>query len=275
MTRLQVGDYELVSLIDTWGTLGNLEELYPRVPLAAWEPYRTLYPDLFRGDEWRPPFGCFLVRSADVVMVIDAGVGPAGGSFLPPSEGRLPEILASLDVSPAEVDLCVLTHLHIDHVGWATTGGRPTWPRARYVTSRNDWTWMESRDASERDRILDLLTPVARSGNLRLIDEEEALAPGVRLTHTPGHTPGHCSIRLSSNGSEAVILGDVAVHPAMLGHPDWSYLFDVDPDAAVATRRAVLDELRDREVAVACGHYPGGIGRLEAHEDRLVWRSLA
>jgi glyoxylase-like metal-dependent hydrolase (beta-lactamase superfamily II) len=271
---LQVGDYELVPLVDTWGTLGGIEELFPGVVPEAWAPYRTLYPELFRGDEWRPPFGCFLVRSVDLTMLIDTGIGPAGGSFLPQAEGRLPEALASSGVAPSDVDLCVLTHLHIDHVGWVATDGNPTWPRARYVVSRQDWTWVKSREAAERDRVLDRLTPVARAGNLRLIDGEETLAPGIRVVPTPGHTPGHCSIRMSSNGVEAMVLGDVGVHPAQLSHPEWSYLFDVEPDAAVATRRALIDALANEKMIVACGHYPGGIGRLVFREGRLVWRSL-
>ncbi|MGH2700134.1 MAG: MBL fold metallo-hydrolase [Actinomycetota bacterium] len=274
MTGIRLGDYELVPLVDTWGTLGKLEEMYPGVPLAAWEPYRASYPDLFRGDEWCLPFGCFLLRSEALTVLIDAGVGPPGGSFLPAAEGRLPQALASLGVGPDEIDLCVLTHLHIDHVGWVTVDGESPWPRARYVAARKDWSWVEGREPSERDRILDLLAPVARSGALRLIDEETTLAPGVRLVPTPGHTPGHGSIRIRSRGAEAIILGDVAVHPALLDHPEWAYLFDVDPGTAVTTRRALLDDLRSREVVVACGHYPGGIGRLERHEGQLLWRSL-
>jgi glyoxylase-like metal-dependent hydrolase (beta-lactamase superfamily II) len=272
---LQVGDYELVSLVDTWGTLGNLEDLFAGVPPEAWAPYRTRYPKLFLGAEWRPPFGCFLVRSADLTMVIDAGVGPAGGSFLPQAEGRLPAVLASSGVAPSDVDLCVLTHLHIDHVGWVATEGHPTWPQARYVASREDWAWAKSREAAERDRVFDRLTPVARAGNLMLIDGEETLAPGIRVVPTPGHTPGHCSIRISSKDAEAIVLGDVGVHPAQLSHPEWAYLFDVEPGAAAATRRALLDGLANEQMIVACGHYPGGIGRMVSHEGRPVWVAVS
>jgi len=80
------------------------------------------------------------------------------------------------------------------------------------------------------------------------------------------------ALRLSSNGAEAVLLADVAVHPAMLDRPDLPYVSDLDLEAAIATRRTMIPELVDREVLVACGHFPGsGIGRVATRDGRVVW----
>ena len=271
---IRIGDYELTVLVDTHGVLGSLAELWPGVPADAWEPYRNLYPELFEDGKWRLPFGCFLLRSESHTLLVDAGVGPPQGSFLPSAEGLLPTALDEAGVEPDQIDVCVLTHLHIDHIGWASSDGRPQWPRARYIASRTDLNWVEGREPLERDRVLQPLLPLVRSGSLALLEGVTEVAPGIHVVPTPGHTPGHSSIRVESQGSKAIILGDVAVHPALLDHPEWVYLFDVEPETTVATRRAVLDEIDSEDIVVACGHYPGGAGRLEREGSRTTWRSV-
>jgi glyoxylase-like metal-dependent hydrolase (beta-lactamase superfamily II) len=270
----RVGDYELISLVDTHGVIGPFAEVFPDVPAEAWDPYRNLYPDLFEDARWRPPFGCFLLRSARHLVLVDAGVGPPGGSFLPDAEGLLPSALADLGIEPDDIDVCVLTHLHIDHVGWVARDGRPMWPRASYLASHGDLNWIEARDPLERDRVLGPLTPLLRAGSLTLIEGTAEVAPGISMIPTPGHTPGHSSIRIESRGSKAIVLGDVAVHPALLDQPAWSYLFDVHPEATFTTRKAVLEEIEGEDITVACGHYPDGIGRVVREGPRTVWRAM-
>src|SRR5204862_4864776 len=84
---------------------------------------------------WNLPFFAFLVVTGGVTVVVDTGVGPPGGAdpFLPERQGRLPDELAAAGVAPPDVDLVVLTHLHVDHVGWTMAGGRTFFPNARYV----------------------------------------------------------------------------------------------------------------------------------------------
>ena len=270
----RIGEYELISLVDTHGVVGDLAKVFPDVPAEAWDSYRSLYPVLFEDAQWRPPFGCFLLRSERHLVLVDAGVGPPGGSFLPDAKGLLPSALAGLGVEPDDIDVCVLTHLHIDHVGWVARDGRPLWPRARYLASRSDYNWVEGRDPLERDRVLGPLVPLLRAGSLALIEGVAEVAPGISMVPTPGHTPGHSSIRIESRGSKAIVLGDVAVHPALLDHPEWIYLFDVDPEMTVATRKAVLEVIEGEDIIVACGHYPGGIGRVEREGQRTVWRAM-
>src|SRR5688572_12075195 len=76
--RVRVGSVELDAIVDAWGELGELGELYPEVPAGAWEPYRTLYPDLFAESRWRVPCTSYLIRAGGVTVLVDTGVGPAG-----------------------------------------------------------------------------------------------------------------------------------------------------------------------------------------------------
>jgi glyoxylase-like metal-dependent hydrolase (beta-lactamase superfamily II) len=270
----RIGDYELTFLVDTYGVIGPFAEVFPDVPAEAWDPYRDMYPELFDDSRWRPPFGCFLLRSEHHVVLVDAGVGPPGGSFLPDAEGLLPSALAELGIELHEIDACVLTHLHIDHVGWAARDDRPLLTRARYYASHRDFNWVEGRVPLERDRVLRPLLPLLRAGSLSLIDEATEVAPGVHIIPTPGHTPGHSSVQIQSGDAKAIVLGDVAVHPALLDRPEWTYLFDVDPELSVGTRRAVLEDIVGEDIVVACGHYPGGIGRVERGGQHTVWRAV-
>jgi glyoxylase-like metal-dependent hydrolase (beta-lactamase superfamily II) len=261
--RAWIGELELIGLTDAVGTLGRLDRLFPDVPEQAWEPYRRRYPDLFDGPSWRLRFGCFVISTPSSVVLVDAGVGPPPGAFLPERQGRLPAELATYGLDAGDVDVLFLTHLHIDHVGWTVDElGAPIFPRARYVTHVEGWQWAERHRRA---------VPVAPARLVELVQGETELAPGVTVFPTPGHSPGHMSVRLESAGSSAFVLGDVAVHPAQLERTDWRYVDDEDGAESITTRQALLRELDERTV-VACGHYPGGgIGRLSADH---VWEPL-
>jgi len=265
-----VGGIEVTPVLDAVGRLGGLAELYPETPSEAWAPYRTLYPELFVDDEWLLPCGCFLVRSAETTILVDTGVGPPGlWDWEAESEGGLPAGLESQGVGRDDVDVVVLTHLHIDHVGWNTDrDGTVFFPRARYLVHREALAFARTQD--ERPHVQRCVVP--------LLDRFEHLAPGaeiapgVAVLELPGHYPGHAGLRVTSGGRRLDLIADMAVHPALLQEPEWVYVSDGDPARCAGTRRAVVPELLDRDVLVACGHYPGaGIGRIVTRSGRPVW----
>ncbi len=95
-------------------------------------------PRALPGDEWRLPCGCFVIRTGERTILVDTGLGPKGLWDGGEREGGLPDSLGALGVSPDEVDVVFLTHLHIDHVGWNTDAeGVVAFPRARYVVHRD------------------------------------------------------------------------------------------------------------------------------------------
>jgi glyoxylase-like metal-dependent hydrolase (beta-lactamase superfamily II) len=274
--RVDLGDAELISMVDAEGVLGTLEELFPRVEARGWEPYRRLYPELFSDDSWRFPFGCFVVRNQSACVLIDTGVGPpGGGQFLTERQGWLLENLEGSGVARSDVTHVVLTHLHIDHIGWATSDAAPTFPNARYVAPLADQHWAWKREPVERTPVVKVIQPLLDAGVLELVDGITGVAEGVELLPTPGHTPGHMSLRIKGDRQEAVVLADVAVHPVQLDQPSWSYVFDVDPELAIRTRSALVDEIVTRGIVAACGHYPrGGIGTLRVEDGHRVWRAF-
>jgi glyoxylase-like metal-dependent hydrolase (beta-lactamase superfamily II) len=248
-----VGGVEVIPLLDTEGELGKLAELYPEVAAHEWEPFRRHYPELFAGDSWRVPFRSFLLRSGDGHVLVDTGVGPLdGGEFLLERPGRLPRELQHHGLSLEDIELVFLTHDHVDHIGW-----NPHLLRARFLIHEDAWAFAEQTVETRpfvRRCVLDLRDRV------ELVQGEVELVPGAVAFPTPGHAPGHMSIRL---GDAGFLLGDAAGHPAQLAHPDWTFVPEFDRPRAAATRRGLVPRLEGK--VVVCAHYPGdGIGRVRS-----------
>ncbi|MBA3375933.1 MAG: MBL fold metallo-hydrolase [Actinobacteria bacterium] len=270
---MRVGSIELFAVPDAVGLLAEYGEAFSEVPDEAWDPYRALYPELFAGESWRVPCKCYLVRAGGVNVLVDTGVGPPGlWDWTAEQEGELPDALDRLGVRRDEIDILFLTHLHIDHVGWNTDlDGEAFFLRARYVVHRSALAF--ARMQAERPYVRRCILPLLQ--RFESIEGDVEIAPGVTAFLAPGHYPGHMALRLASEGAEAVLLADVAVHPALLEEPDWVYVSDGDPAECAETRRDLLPELVDCDVLVACGHYPGtGIGRVITRHGRVVWEEV-
>jgi glyoxylase-like metal-dependent hydrolase (beta-lactamase superfamily II) len=267
-----VGSIELLPVPDAVGLLADYGEAFPEVPPESWEPYRALYPELFAADGWRLPCNSFLVRSGGVTILVDTSVGPPGlWDWTAEEEGLLPGALEALGVRRDDVDVVFLTHMHIDHVGWnADLEGETLFPRARYVVHGDSLAFALTQGG--RPHVRRCILPLA--DRFETVTGDVELAPGVSAFVAPGHYPGHMALRLSSEGEDAVLIADTAIHPALLANPEWVYVSDGDLAACADTRRALLPELVDRDVVVACGHYPGsGIGRVIRWNGTVVWEA--
>jgi glyoxylase-like metal-dependent hydrolase (beta-lactamase superfamily II) len=174
--------------------------------------------------------------------------------------------LADLDAAgyPREtIDTVVCTHLHVDHVGWNTmlTGGDwvPTFPNARYLLGRIEyahWTWQREREDMAAV-LADSVTPVWDAGLVDLVETDHRICEEVSLVPTLGHTPGHVSVRIASDGEEALITGDFMHHPCQIARPEWSSTADSDPVEARLTRERMLTRLADTPILVIGTHFAG------------------
>jgi glyoxylase-like metal-dependent hydrolase (beta-lactamase superfamily II) len=165
-----------------------------------------------------------------------------------------------------DIDTVVCTHLHFDHVGGNLIDGEPAFPAARYVTVGDEWTYWSTTPSDDSYALVDAgLRPLVERGLVDLVDPAHVLTGEVRLVPTPGHTPGHVSVQITSGGEQAVITGDVAHHPLEFLAPEWKMIADVDPRQAVDTRRAFIDRYGDGETLVLGTHFGGSsAGRLDA-----------
>jgi glyoxylase-like metal-dependent hydrolase (beta-lactamase superfamily II) len=272
MKSLLVGETSVHALCDGAGTFFEpLSSAFPEAGVADLAAATVLDPEALLPDgRWRLHFHAFLIRTAEGgAMLIDTGIGDADApaSGWAPTPGRLPENLATLGVTPEDVDVVLLTHLHTDHVGWSVVGGRPYFPNARYVAPKVDHDIIEELNPRIRDEIL---APLASTGQLDLVDGRVRLGPGVTTMPTPGHTPGHTSVVLESGDDTVVFSGDAVLNALQLVAPRLAYLFDEDAETARSARLALLDQVRSRDAWLATSHTtdafirPGGVPGVSA-----------
>lgn len=170
---------------------------------------------------------------------------------------------------PEDMDFVLCTHLHVDHVGWNTrlVDGKwvPTFPNAKYIMDKKDLDFWGSIDADtdidfmqvQRQVFEDSLMPVINAGLAQPVDAPSIICEGVRLISTPGHTPGHVSVVLESEGQTGLITGDFIHHPIQFHDPALVSPFDVDNEMAIETRRRIFGEYADTPTLIIGTHFAG------------------
>ena len=263
VSRWKIGAAAITRVVeiegDSPGTFFFEEATPERLLQHAW-----LRPHFLTGDgRVIAAIHCFVIESAGRTIVVDTCVGndkPREVKAWHMRQGRFLEDLAEAGFPRERVDTVLCTHLHVDHVGWNTmlAEGKwvPTFPNARYLLGKKEWAhWSNEPEGPDREVRNDSVRPILEAGLADLVATDHRITQEVCLEPTPGHTPGHVSVRISSQGEEAVITGDLMHHPVQCAHPLWASRFDADPDAARRTRRAFLERHAGRAVLVLGTHF--------------------
>ena len=242
------------------------------LPLATNEEIRKLpwlIPD-FATEEGRLKMSihALVVEAPSQRIVVDTGLGnDKEGRSVPTwnnRQGPFLETLTEAGFPPDSIDTVLCTHLHVDHVGWNTrlVGGQwvPTFANARYVFGKTEYEhWRDHRHEPEKAAVFDdSVKPIVDAGRAELIPSDHRLCDEITLIPTPGHSPGHMSVLIRSDGEEGLLTGDVAHHPCQMAHLDWSSTADSDPVQSTATRRQLFSRFADRPTLVIGGHYNAG-----------------
>jgi len=207
----------------------------------------------------------WLVRVGGKVILVDTGIGNGKDRPFSPLFHRLETDylarLAAAGVRPEEVDLVLLTHLHVDHVGWNTvrgaSGWEPTFPRARYVYAGAEEAFFHTPAGAARRMVYeDSVKPLADAGLVvRLPEQGGPVDEHFHFHPTPGHSAGHMSIALESVGEVALFAGDVMHSPVQLLMPDWNSCFCAEPEPARASRAWVQEFVRTRDATCFSSHF--------------------
>ena len=171
----------------------------------------------------------------------------------------------------------VISHFHLDHIGGLMdSAGHPTFPKARLVVpSREHGHWMREEilariDPSRAARLRQTLAAYAE--RLTLMDDGVDIEPGIRYVPAPGHTPGHHAVRVESGDARLLHIVDTIHMPIQLNALDAAPSFDVQPDIAIATRRALLARAEAENLLLMAYHFPfPGLGYVRRRGDLLVW----
>lgn len=266
--------------------LGDIE-IHPLVQLHRRIDPLSYFDELAAGERervgwyWQPPYvetdagdlsldmGGFLVRTAELDILVDVGIGNDKQRPIAAFHQRHDDwlgALAAAGVAPEDVDVVLFTHLHVDHVGYATTrqAGEwvPTFPNATYRATAAELEFWSSPAAAPTfaklgDYFADSVQPLLDAGVLTVTAADEQIAPGISFISAPGHTPGNVCVDVRSAGAQAIFCGDMVHHPIQLAHPSWSTNYCTDKPAAARARERLLAEIADKDVLLFPAHFPG------------------
>ncbi|MFG1931480.1 MBL fold metallo-hydrolase [Mycobacterium sp. NPDC048908] len=258
---LQVGGLEVLVISDGMLPIPAATMAYnaDSTELAGWLDDMFLPPDVL---DW--PLNVAVVRSGSQTILIDAGLGAEFPDF--PRAGQLALRLQAAGIDPASVTDVVLTHMHMDHVGGLLGDGlqqRLSSDLRVHVAAAEAEFW-EAPDFSRTHMpapVPDALRSAASRfleeyrSRLRPFETEYEVAPGVLVTRTGGHTPGHSVVRLASGADRLTFAGD-AVFQVGFDQPDWFNGFEHDPEEAARVRVRLLRELAATGEALVATHLP-------------------
>jgi glyoxylase-like metal-dependent hydrolase (beta-lactamase superfamily II) len=283
MKTWRVGRVEITRIVEVWkweDDIGMaLEGGTPSMVLA--QPW--LLPNhATREGRMFINFQAFVLKVGKRRIMIDTCVGADREREFPVftrMQTTFLEDLASIGITPSDVDTVLCTHLHFDHVGWNTrlVDGRwvPTFPNARYLFSRKEYDhWVMLRETGAYhgvNHLADSVDPVVAAGLVDFITHEHRISDEIRLLPTPGHTPDHVSVLIDSEDEQAVITGDVMHHPIQVAMPGHPATFDMDKAAGAKTRVDFVTRFQEKPVLVIGSHFADpGAGYIVRHGD--AWK---
>ncbi|MGX9426160.1 MULTISPECIES: MBL fold metallo-hydrolase [Bradyrhizobium] len=264
----KVGRVKITKVVEL-ETVGHTRFILPLATNEEVQKLPWLIPH-FATDEGRLKMSIhsLLVETPTRRIIVDTGLGnDKQGRNVPSWNNRKHPFLETLTAAgfpPDSIDTVLCTHLHVDHVGWNTklVDGQwvPTFPKARYVFGRTEFEhWREHGKSPDHIAVFtDSVKPIADADRADLVPSDHRLTEEITLIPTPGHSPGHMSIHIRSDGEEGLLTGDVAHHPCQMAHPDWSSTADSDHKQSAATRRELFSRFADTPTLVIGGHFTAG-----------------
>ncbi len=279
-TTLNIGNIQVTSLSD-----GKVEFdprlMFPETPLEHWQHYYDIFPECFNGQYFLMNLGVFVIRARDKQVIADTGFGPHGKMLGSDTSAELMDDFGRKGISTDDIDVVFMSHLHADHVGWNTDPqdlAKPTFPNARYTVHRADWEhFTQADDNAEfgREPIESSVIPLEDAGVLDLMEGETELAPGITAIPTPGHTPGHMALLISSGRERAIFIGDILINPMHGTDTELPFALDTDPAHAMETRHQILDRAENENMLVLGSHLsPPGWGTMVRWQGRRYWRGI-
>ncbi|MCK7613209.1 MBL fold metallo-hydrolase [Roseibium sediminicola] len=253
VARYSVGGFEVTTLHDGAVSLQEPQKTFA-MNVDADTFAATNAENFLPNDNFQISFTPTLVNTGSELVLFDTGNGEGAR----PARGNMRSALEAAGYSPSQVDIVVLTHMHPDHVGGLMEGGAPTFPNARYVTGQKEYDFWAAMD-KEANGVTKLLasnvTPLA--DRMTFLGDGGSVTGGITALAANGHTPGHMIYMLEDGGKQLALTADTANHYVWsLAHPTWEVRFDMDKEAAAATRKSVFSMLAADKIPFVGYHMP-------------------
>jgi len=282
--RFKIGDFQATVISDGYGPV-------PVGPIFAVNASEAELAPVLKANFMEP-----VIQVTNNPLVVDTGrerilVDTGFGEKIGPPFGSFPALAANLrraGITVESIDLVVISHCHLDHIGGLVTkSGALAFPKAQFVFVDTEWNyWTGSRYESDvnSSRMPDPFkqATIAAAENLppvadrsRFVKPGGEITSGVHYIAAPGHSPSHAAILFTSGKEQFMHMGDIAHNPVTsLQHPDWTPVFDYDPAQAIKSRRAILDRVATDGVMAMAYHFPfPAIGHVVRHGTAYHWEA--
>ncbi len=265
--QFQVGEFECYALQTSAGSF-DANTLFASLPDD--QRAAILHDNGVDPDNIGSSHTCLLIHSGEEWVLVDAGLGTA----VPDRKTYLYDLLDDIGVGCDGITCAVITHGHFDHFCGMTDGeGNLMFRNARHIMARDEWAyWTSDEFLSQQteERANDYrqyLNPLGQ--HLDLINDNDAIMPGISLVPLPGHTPHHVGVSVND---ALLFVVDAALHPLHLEYLDW-YPMDMDPTQACRTRRAIAERAVSSGALIMAYHFEfPGLGHVVKSGEGYRWQ---
>ncbi len=216
-------------------------------------------------------FGCYVITNGDHTVMVDAGIGEIDQPDM--TAGLMPQRFDELGIPRESVETVIYSHMHYDHIGGSQRDGKIVFPNARHVFHTREWDYWKGVEDEFAKAAQDIMRPLFDADVVDFIDSDTEVLPGVTAVESFGHTPGHLTVSVMSDGTRTILGGDVSNHPFQVEHPHWSLPVDNDPELAGTTRDRIFEQIKNTDTHFVAGHYPmPGVGKIVTDDGVRVYQ---
>ncbi|MEW5870452.1 MAG: MBL fold metallo-hydrolase [Chloroflexota bacterium] len=268
-----VGDLQCVAISDGTETV-PVDSFVKGVSPEAWK--RALQERGYSLAEATVYFNCLYIQTGSHRILVDTGWGQGAQR----RNGALLDRLKTAGVSPAAIDVVIITHGDFDHIGGILDADHQlVFPNAGYILSKAAWEFWSNEAILAQ--LPESLTGFGREtlpliqDRLRVIEAGVEFLPGFQLISAPGHRPGHAALAVTSSGEHLLHLADIVGHPLLMEHPDWQWTYDTKADQARVDREQLLNQAVAQNAWVFGAHLPfPGVGRVTQQGEGWRWHPV-